>query len=36
MTLTNSSDDFLKPKNMLDPELIFEKGLILYGIRNIK
>lgn len=32
LTLTNSSEEFVKPKNYVDPELIFDKGILLYGI----
>ncbi len=29
--MTNSSDDFVKNK-IVDPDLIFEKGLLVHGI----
>ena len=32
ITMTNSSDDFVGKNKTVDPDLIFEKGLLVYGI----
>ena len=36
ITMTNSSDDLNKPNKIVDPDLIFEKGLLVHGIYTYK